>query len=83
MNIVFSKSKWEMGDSPLEAFLKRTKESGFNAAEIYLLSLTETTDEIAGLHREYGLELLAQILTDGRTPEDHIKSFEQQFKRAV
>jgi sugar phosphate isomerase/epimerase len=83
MNIVFSKSMWEMGDSPLEVFLKRTRESGFDATEIYLFSLTETIDEIAGLHRKYGLDLIAQVLTDGTTPENHVNSFEQQFKLAV
>ena len=79
MKLIFSKSKWEMGESPLETFLKRTKDSRFDATEIYLLSVKEKPDEIAGLHGEYGLDLIAQILTEGKTPDDHIRSFEKQF----
>jgi hypothetical protein len=82
MNLVFSKSKWEMGGSPLETFLKRAKESGFEATEIYLLSVKERPDETKNLHAKYDLKLNAQILTEGKTLEEHIRSFEEQFRLA-
>ncbi len=45
MRIIFGKSKWEMWDDPLEVFLRRAKESGFEATEIYLGSLKERPDD--------------------------------------
>jgi sugar phosphate isomerase/epimerase len=83
VKLVFSKSNWEMSGGPLEEFLKKTKESGFSLAEIYLQSLKEKPDKIVNLHTEYGLGLIAQIITKGKTPDDHRKSFEKQFSLAL
>jgi sugar phosphate isomerase/epimerase len=79
VNLVFGKSKWEMGDDPLEAFLQRAKGSGFDATEIYLGALNETPAEIATLHEHYGLRLIGQILTQGQSYQDHVTSLEDQF----
>ena len=79
MKLIFGKSKWEMWDDPLEVFLQRVKDSGFDATEIYLGSLHESPAEIARLHDNYGLGLIGQILTQGQSYQDHIKSFETQF----
>jgi sugar phosphate isomerase/epimerase len=83
LKLIFGKSKWEMWDDPLQDFLQRVKSSGFDATEIYLGSLHESPTEIARLHRSYGLRLIGQILTQGQTYQDHIKSFESQFEFAV
>ena len=83
MKLILGKSKWEMWDDPLEAFLHRVRESGFEATEIYLGSLRESPAEIARLHSAYGLRLIGQILTQGQTYLDHIESFETQFKFAA
>ncbi len=83
MRIILGKSKWEMWDDPLEVFLRRAKESGFEATEIYLGSLQEGPDEIAAMHAAYGLDLIGQILTQGQTYEDHIRSLEHQFEFAT
>lgn len=83
MNIIFSKSKWEMWDDSCEVFLQRTKEDGFSATEIYLRSVQETPDEIVALHREHGLDLIAQILTEGDTPDAHLRSLEEQMEFAM
>lgn len=53
MRIVFSKSKWEMWDDPMDAFVQRTAEDGFTATEIYLKSVPEAPTEI-GLFRAFG-----------------------------
>lgn len=71
-----------MWDDPLEIFLQRVKASGFTAAEIYLGSLKESAQEIAHLHASYGLSLIGQILTQGQTCQEHIKSLEAQFEFA-
>jgi sugar phosphate isomerase/epimerase len=83
VKIIFGKSKWEMWDDPLEDFLQRVKDSGFDASEIYLGSLKGAPAEIARLHRSYGLRLIGQILTQGQTYQEHIRSFESQFEFAV
>lgn len=83
MKLILGKSKWEMWDDPLEAFLERVVASGFEATEIYLGSLRESPAEIARLHASYGLRLIGQILTQGQTCQDHIKSLEKQFEFAA
>lgn len=83
MKIIFGKSKWEMWDDPLEDFLQRGQASGFDATEIYLGSLKESPAEIARQHRSHGLRLIGQILTQGQTYQEHIRSFESQFELAA
>ncbi|HEY3475941.1 MAG TPA: TIM barrel protein, partial [Anaerolineales bacterium] len=83
MKLIFGKSKWEMWDDPLELFLQRVRDSGFEATEIYLGSLRESPAEIARLHDDHGLRLIGQILTQGNSFQDHIKSLESQFEFAA
>ena len=83
MRLIFGKSKWEMWDDPLEQFLQRVTDSGFEATEIYLGSLKESPDEIARLHSVHGLRLIGQILTQGQSYGEHIQSFESQFEFAA
>ena len=83
MKLIFGKSKWEMWDDPLEVFLERVAASGFEATEIYLGSLHESPAEIARLHSDYGLRLIGQILTQGQSPREHLKSLESQFEFAA
>ena len=83
MKLIFGKSKWEMWDDPLEVFLERVAASGFEATEIYLGSLRESPAEIVRLHSNYGLRLIGQILTQGQSYMEHIKSLESQFEFAA
>src|SRR6266487_4840377 len=71
-----------MWDDPLEVFLERVRASGFAASEIYLGSLHESPAEIARLHTSYGLQLIGQILTQGQSYQDHMRSLESQFEFA-
>jgi sugar phosphate isomerase/epimerase len=82
MELRFGKSKWEMWDDPLEAFLRRAKDDGFDATEIWLATLSEEAEQVADLHDAYGLGLIGQILTRGDTYRDHIASLEQQLDYA-
>jgi len=72
-----------MWDDPLEDFLQRVQAGGFEATEIYLGSLRESPAEIARLHSSYGLQLIGQILTQGQTYQEHMKSLETQFEFAA
>lgn len=83
MRILFSKSKWEMWDDPLEAFVRRAKGDGYEATELYLKPVVEPPDEIVALHREHGLALIGQLLTEGSTVDDHLRSLEAQFELAL
>lgn len=83
MEIVFCKSKWEMWDAPLDVFLQRVSACGFAATEIYLQSLAAPPERVAALHGEYGLDLVAQVFTEGATPADHVRSLEEQVEVAV
>lgn len=83
MKLIFGKSKWEMWDDPLEEFLQRVIDSGFEASEIYLSSLSESPAEIARLHANHELRLIGQILTQGQSYQEHIQSFESQFEFAA
>jgi sugar phosphate isomerase/epimerase len=83
LELIFGKSKWEMWDDPLERFLQRVRDSGFEATEIYLGSLRESPAEIARRHHDHGLRLIGQILTQGTSFQDHIRSLDSQFEFAA
>lgn len=83
MKILYVKTKWEMWHEPLEPFLERAAKDGFKATEIFLKTESLPAAEIAARHRARGLDLVGQILTDGKTPDDHIRSLEDQFEFAV
>lgn len=83
MRILYIKSKWEMWDDSLESFLRRAREDGFDGTEIWLKTLREPPGEVADMHRAYGLKLLGQILTEGNTPDEHLRSLETQAAFAL
>lgn len=83
MRIIFTKSKWEMWNEPLGTFLARADGDGFDATEIFLKTESAPAGEIAAMHRDIGLELVGQILTQGDSPEAHLESLEEQFEFAM
>lgn len=83
MKLLFGKSKWEMTEAPLETFLRRAKADGFDVVEIFLPALSETSDEIRELVSAHGLQLVAQIGTEGAIPADHLASLEKRFAFAA
>ncbi len=83
MKILFGKSNWEAGDASIEDFLIMVKENGFDTTELYLHTLNEEPKAIVELHKKYELDLIAQIITQGRDFEDHIQSLEEQFRLAL
>ncbi len=81
--IHFGKSKWEVWESPLQDFLRRAADDGFDAVEIYLPALTVPAREVRDQTASAGLRLVAQISTDGSSPEEHLESLKQRFDDAV
>ena len=83
MNIIFVKTKWEMWHEPLDVFLDRAVSDGFEATEIFLETESASAAEMSNAHRERGLALVGQILTQGGTADAHIRSLEEQFEYAA
>lgn len=82
MLLLFGKSKWEMSGAPLAAFLQRTKEDGYDAAEIFFAPEPDSGEVIGAATREAGLQLVAQVISGGSTPEEHLDSLSRQFAKA-
>jgi len=83
MKIIYAKSKWEMWEAPLTDYLERTKNSGFDATELFIPLISESPQEIIKLHQTHGLEIVAQIITQGNTPTEHLASLKERFIRAL
>ncbi len=83
MQLLFGKSKWEMGETPLDPFLQRAVADGFDAVEVFIPGLAETPEVAAAMIRDNGLELIAQITTEGRTPSDHLDCLRSRFTLAA
>ena len=83
MKTLFAKAAWEVYELPLEVFIQRAVESGWDATEIYLADRPESRAEILRLHRSAGLQLIAQIATVGETVAQHLASLREQFQRAL
>ncbi|MES3025447.1 MAG: TIM barrel protein [Pseudomonadota bacterium] len=83
MQILYAKSKWERPDASLPDFLAACRADGYDATELYLPAVTEAPSLIAELHRAAGLRLVAQIVTAGATPDEHIASLDQQVPMAA
>lgn len=83
MKIVFAKAAWEVYHWPMDHFIARVAETGWTATEIYLADRPEPRSEILRLHREAGLDLIAQIATTGATPSDHLASLHRNYQNAL
>jgi len=83
MRLLIARSMWDFPDEPLERFLHRVREAGFDATDLHLPFLKEPPEEISTLHRGYGLALFGMITTDGATPEEHLDTLERRFALAA
>jgi len=82
MKINYSKSRWEYGFVPFEIYLDRVVADGFDGAEVFLLPEKIDTSRIRDSLRTRNLFLIAQVITLGKTPEEHLLSLEEQVPRA-
>lgn len=63
MKIVFGKLKWEMWQPSLADILNRAVQDGFEATEIHLKYLPEDSETVAAQIRQYGMRLIAEVIT--------------------
>src|SRR5262245_49665484 len=83
MQLLVTRSKWDVESASLEEFLRRVKADGFDGTEIFLPGLRETPQQSIELHQKYDLKLVGQIVTAGATPAEHLRSLEERFSRAL
>ncbi len=83
MRTLFAKAAWEVYEQPLDWFIGQAADSGWEATEIYLPDRPEPRAEILRLHRCAGLQLIAQIATQGATPEHHLDSLRENYQNAL
>ena len=80
---LFAKACWEVYSRPLDWFVDQAATNGWSATEIYLKDRPEPMAEIRRLHREANLSLIAQIITAGDTPEQHLTSLHERYHHAL
>ena len=83
MRLLIAKSKWELPECGLGDFLGRIKAAGFDASELYLPGVDESDEVVRRMHSDAGLDLVAQIVTDGDTPAAHAESLRRLYARAL
>ncbi len=83
MKIRFVRGMWGMDRPSLAANLAMIKEGGFEAVEMGVPAEPAERKALRAELDRTGLALVAQQWTSGRTPEEHARSFGEQFRRAV
>lgn len=83
MKILIAKSPWEVYETPIEIFVERILDEGYDAAEVFLRMRRESMKEIRRIMLKTGLPLIAQIGTHGDVPEDHIRSLRANYEQAL
>lgn len=79
MRLLFLKSTWELADQPLDAIVERVKQAGYDGLELHVAGRPETPETIRRLLDRSSLTLVAQVFTAGETPDDHLRSLEEQM----
>lgn len=83
MQLFITKADWEVHTLSVAEFVELAASAGYDGTEIYLPARSESTEQIRVLHDEAGLKIVSHIATDGRTPEEHLKSLEERYLRAA
>ncbi len=72
-----------MARLPLSDFAACVADAGYDGTEIYLPARRDSAQEIRRLHAAAGLGMVAHISTEGNTVEDHLRSLEAHYLKAV
>lgn len=83
MQILFTKANWELSHLSVREFVEQVAAAAYDGTEIYLPARPETTTEIRELHEAAGLKIVSHIATEGSTPDDHLRSLEERYLRAI
>lgn len=83
MQIQYICGVWGMEELPLEIKLNKIKQGGFDGVEIGVPADNKERKLLKSILKDLDLSLVAQILTAGSSPQEHAKSYEEQFIRSV
>ena len=83
MQILITKAHWEVAELSVRAFVERAAGAGYDGTEIYLPARPEHTSEIRALHEDAGLKIVSHIATEGATPDEHLRTLEERYRRAL
>ena len=83
MQIKYFRGTWGMELPSLEANLRLIREAGFDGVEMVVPADPKERGALRDLVNELDLDLILQVLTVGKTPEEHTRSFEEQYCQAV
>lgn len=83
MKLVFVCSTWGMESMGIAPAIRLIKDAGFDAVEMGAPANASERKALRTLLDDLGLEIVAQQWTQGKDPEDHVKSFEGQFTRGI
>jgi sugar phosphate isomerase/epimerase len=84
MKLVFLRSVWGLDEPTVEARLEKIKRGGFDGVELEVPLDAETCKRARKTADDLGLLMVAQQWrTTGKTPAEHMASFEPQYERAL
>ncbi len=83
MELLFTKSKWEITEAPLTDYLDRLKADGYDGAELYLPGEPSPTQTIRQEILARDLVLVAQTSSNGSTPAEHLESLKPALAQAA
>lgn len=82
MQIRFTKSRWEYGQVSFETYLDRVGADGFDGAEVFLFPEKLEPSHIREAIQKRDLFLIAQLISSGKTVNQHRHSMDEQVLRA-
>ena len=83
MHITYIGTTWGQELPTLEATLERVKEGGYDGVEMGVPADSAERRKFRAVLGDLGLALVAQQWTQGAFPEEHARSFEEQYQRGV
>lgn len=83
MDITYIGTTWGQELPTLEATLERVKEGGYEGVEMGVPADRVERKKLQAILDDLGLALVAQQWTRGATPEEHARSFEEQYRRGA
>ena len=83
MDIIYIGTTWGLELPTLEATLERVKDGGYDGVEMGVPEDPAGRRKLRAVLDDLGLALVAQQWTRGGSPEEHAKSFEEQYRRGI
>jgi hypothetical protein len=83
MKLLFFHSTWGLDLPTPEEKFSKIKAAGFDGVELGVPNTVKECQRIRSALEEAGLAAIVQQWTSGRNADEHVRSFEQQYERAV